>query len=116
MSEERLTHITLVEKGVHQLLPGEVTFEQASQAWYIGCPGGHEGAGNLAGHQITFDEQAKELTVSPSILCHWCGAHYFVEHNQIRSITPRVNARACPQPQRPGLRGTLTGPHSPEGG
>ena len=83
---EKLTQITIVEKPIHQLLPGEVTFEHASCAWYIGCPAAtHEGAGNLSGHQTAYDEQAKVLTVSPSILCG-CGAHYFVEHNKIRWV------------------------------
>ncbi len=81
---ERLMQVTIVEKPIHKLLPGEVTFEQASHAWYIGCPSAtHKGAGSLAGHQTTFDEQAELLTVSPSILCG-CGAHYFIVQNRIR--------------------------------
>jgi hypothetical protein len=81
---EKLTYITLVDKPIHQLLPGEVTLEKDIQVWYIGCPGEQCGAGNLAGHTVNYDEQAKMLTVSPSILCLRCGAHYFVERNQIR--------------------------------
>lgn len=82
---ERLSQIMIVEKSVHKLSPGEATFEQASQTWYIGCPGGHRGAGSLAGHDVTYDEVAQLLTVSPSILCG-CGAHYFIERNQIRWV------------------------------
>jgi hypothetical protein len=73
----------LVEKSVYQLLPGEVTYDKVAHAWYIGCPSGNCGIGNLGGHDITHDEVAGDFTVSPSILCG-CGAHYFVEHNQIR--------------------------------
>lgn len=80
---ERLAQITLVEKEVHKLLPGEATYAAKHQTWFIGCPGENEGIGSLAGHDVTYDEQAKSLTVSPSILCG-CGAHYFVERNQIR--------------------------------
>ena len=80
---ERLTQITLVEKEVHKLLPGEATYASKHQTWFIGCPSDDCGVGNLAGHDVAYDEQAKLLTVSPSILCG-CGAHYFVERNQIR--------------------------------
>lgn len=82
--EERRRRITLVEKSVHQLLSGEATYERASGAWYVGCPSGrHEGAGNLGGHTVTYDEQAGTLTVSPSVLCG-CGAHSFIVENEIR--------------------------------
>lgn len=82
-TSERVTHITLVDKAVHTLLPGEATYEKSAHAWYIGCPSDNCGQGNLGGHTVTYDGQAKLLSVSPSILCG-CGAHYFVEHNQIR--------------------------------
>lgn len=81
---KRLAQITLVEKSVHHLSPGEATFEQAAQTWYVGCPGENCGVSNLRGHQVTYNEAEKMLTVSPSILCYGCGAHYFIEHNQIR--------------------------------
>ncbi len=80
--QERLTKISIVEKLPHTLLPTEVTYDKQSQTWFIGCPG-CRGLGTLAGHDVTYEETAKELTVSPSILCG-CGAHYFVERNQIR--------------------------------
>jgi hypothetical protein len=82
---ERITQITIVKKSVHQLLPGEATFEQATGAWYVGCPAGHRGAGNLGGHDVRFDEATGMLTVSPSILCG-CGAHYFIEENRVRWV------------------------------
>jgi hypothetical protein len=75
-----------MDKEIHKLLPGEVSFDKRSQAWFIGCPSnsGIDGdIGNLAAHDVTYDDAAKVITVSPSILCS-CGAHYFVEHNQIR--------------------------------
>jgi len=80
---ERLTQITIVEKEVLKLLPGEATYSELHHAWLVGCPSDDCGVGNLAGHTVTYDEQAKLLTVSPSILCG-CGAHYFIERNQIR--------------------------------
>jgi hypothetical protein len=80
---ERAMQVMLVEKPIHTLLPGEVTRDKSNQAWFIGCPSGEGCFGNLAGHDVTYDEQAKLLTVSPSILCG-CGAHYFIERNQIR--------------------------------
>lgn len=83
---ERLTEITLVEKPVHKLLPGEVTHDTDTQNWYIGCPSEGCGIGNLGAHEVSYDEAEKLLTVSPSILCHGCGAHYFVEHNAIRWV------------------------------
>jgi hypothetical protein len=82
---ERLTQVTIVEKSVHELLPAEATYEQASQTWYMGCPAEDCGVANLSGHHVSYDEEAKSLTVSPSILCG-CGAHYFVEQNQIRWV------------------------------
>lgn len=82
MTEERLTHITLVEKGVHELLPGEMVLHPDNQCWYIGCPGPCQGAGNLCGHTVT--RTGNEITVTPSIICLRCNAHYFVEQNQIR--------------------------------
>jgi hypothetical protein len=80
---ERLTQVTLVEKEIHNLLPGEATYNEGRQAWFIGCPSPDCGIGNLADHSVTYDEATRLLTVSPSILCG-CGAHYFVENNQIR--------------------------------
>ncbi len=83
MSEERLTQISIVEKAIHKLLPAEATYSTERQAWFVGCPGENCGIGNLANHEATYDETTKQLTVSPSILCG-CGAHYFIERNQIR--------------------------------
>ena len=77
---EQLTHVTIVEKQVHKLLPGEVALYTPDQHWYIGCPKCH-GLGALAGHTVTKDDTG--ITVSPSILCG-CGAHYFVENSKIR--------------------------------
>ncbi len=82
---ERLTQITLVEKEVHKLLSGEATYSEMHHAWLLGCPSSDCGVGNLAGHDVTYDEVAKQLTVSPSILCG-CGAHYFVKQNQIQWV------------------------------
>ncbi len=82
---ERLTQITIVDKELHELRPGEVTHDKDHQTWFIGCPANNCGVGSLAGHTVTYDEEAKLLTVSPSILCG-CGAHYFVECNQIRWV------------------------------
>ncbi len=80
---ERLTHITIIDKdNLAHLLPGEITHDEKRNVWFIGCPG-CTGVGNLARHDVTYDEKAGILTVSPSILCS-CGAHYFVERNQIR--------------------------------
>jgi hypothetical protein len=81
---ERLTQVTVVTKSVHTLRAGEMTHEtraDQSQCWYIGCPQCSPGVGNLGFHTVTEDEQG--ITVSPSILCG-CGAHYFIERNQIR--------------------------------
>lgn len=80
---EQLTQFTIVEKEVHKLLPGEATYAVAHQTWFMGCPSDDCGVGSLAGHDVTYDEQAKVLTASPSILCG-CGAHYFIEQNHIR--------------------------------
>lgn len=77
-----VSQIMLVEKAVHHLLPGEATYSEPHHAWLVGCPG-CGGIANLAGHTVTYDEDAKTLTAAPSILCG-CGAHYVVEHNQIR--------------------------------
>jgi len=76
----KLTEITVVDKGVHELQQGEMTLYAVNHRWYIGCPGCH-GAGNLGNHEVT--ESNGVITVSPSILCG-CGAHYFVEQNKIR--------------------------------
>lgn len=79
---ERLTHITLVEKEIHKLQPGEMMRDSQQKHWFIGCPGlGCEGVGNLSAHTVT--ESNGFITVNPSILCS-CGAHYFVACNQIR--------------------------------
>jgi hypothetical protein len=81
---ERLMQITVVDKQeIHKLLPGEMTLYALNHCWYIGCPSENCGAGNLGGHTVIQDENG--ITVSPSILCG-CGAHYFVEHNQIRWV------------------------------
>lgn len=81
---EQLTHVTIVEKGVHELQPGEMTTHPDNQCWYIGCLGSDCGPGNLCGHTVTKSDT--DITVSPSIVCLRCGAHYFVEHNQIRWV------------------------------
>lgn len=83
---DQITQITIVEKSVHELLPGEATHEIATGNWYLGCPGEQCGVSNLGGHTVTYNEQAKVLTVSPSILCYGCGSHYFVEQNKIRWV------------------------------
>lgn len=85
---EKLTHITLVEKPSHKLLPGEatrnnVTYNSDRKDWLVGCPSGNGCIANLMGHSSTYDQANGLLTISPSILCG-CGAHYFIEHNQIR--------------------------------
>jgi hypothetical protein len=80
---ERLTQITVVDKPTHKLLPGEAYYNTERQTWFVGCPSENCGIGNLANHQATYDEASKQLTISPSILCG-CGAHYFIENNQIR--------------------------------
>ena len=82
---ERLTHITLVEKEAHTLLPGEATYSELHHAWLLGCPSGNECIGNLAGHKVAYDRYEETLSASPSVLCG-CGAHYFIEHNQIRWV------------------------------
>lgn len=82
---EPLTHITLVMKEVHELLPAEATYNLQNNVWYVGCPGeapGYGGIANLAGHKVIFDKQAETITVLPSILCG-CGAHYFIRNNHI---------------------------------
>ena len=76
----RLTEITVVDKGVHELQQGEMTLYSINHCWYIGCPG-CKGFGNLGNHTVT--ESNGIITVSPSILCG-CGAHYFIEDNKIR--------------------------------
>lgn len=83
---DRLTQVTIVEKSVHKLLPGEATYEQATQGWYVGCPSENCGVANLRGHHVTYDELSGMLTVSPSILCYGCNAHYFIEQNKIRWV------------------------------
>ena len=88
MAGERITQVTIVDKEVHKLLPGEATYSQMHHGWLVGCPSNSGNAGdinNLAGHHVAYDEVAKALTVWPSILCG-CGAHYFIEHNQIRWV------------------------------
>jgi len=82
---ERLTQITLVDKELHELLPGEVTHSERHRTWFIGCPSNNCGVGSLAGHTVDYDDVEKSITVSPSILCS-CGAHYFVERNKIRWV------------------------------
>jgi hypothetical protein len=77
---QRLTHITITNKEIHKLLPGEAAYNNRCDGWFIGCPG-CTGKGNLTGHAVIYID--KLLTVSPSVLCS-CGAHYFIEHNQIR--------------------------------
>lgn len=76
---ERLTQITIVDKAIHELCPGEIVWQATRRCWFIGCPG-CTGAGNLAGHTTTVT--GGFITVSPSILCG-CGAHYFVRQNKI---------------------------------
>lgn len=78
---ERLTQVTIVDKEIHKLQPGEMT-QDTSGNWLIGCPGpGCGGVGNLSNHMVT--ESNGIITVSPSLLCG-CGAHYFIENNKIR--------------------------------
>ena len=77
----KLTQVTIVEKPVHKLEPGEAAYDNRCDGWFIGCPGLCSGKGNLTGHTVVYMD--KMLTVSPSILCG-CGAHYFIERNQIR--------------------------------
>lgn len=74
------TQITLVEKDIIELLPGEMTSDASKKYWYVGCPKCKE-PGALSGHTVT--EVDGLVTVSPSLLCS-CSAHYFIEHNQIR--------------------------------
>lgn len=81
---ERLTQFTIVEKEPHMLLASEATYSTLHKAWVMGCPV-CSGLGTLAGHDVTYDEGRGLLTASPSILCG-CGAHYFIEHNQIRWV------------------------------
>jgi hypothetical protein len=72
--------VTLVEKPIHLLQPGEIT--QMNGNWYVGCPGKNcQGVGNLTKHAVS--EREGTITVTPSILCS-CGAHYFIEQNTIR--------------------------------
>jgi hypothetical protein len=84
---ERLTQVTLVEKEPHKLLQGEMMYSELHHAWLVGCPNpkcSHDsilhGIANLRGHTVI---KSTDITVSPSVLCG-CGAHYFIEHNQIR--------------------------------
>ncbi len=81
---ERLTQVTLAEKDILELLPGEMTGDASRKYWFIGCPLCKE-PGALAGHGIVVMPENGSITVSPSILCK-CGAHYFIEHNQIRWV------------------------------
>jgi len=81
----RPTQVTIVKKELHKLLSGEMThhtknYYTQNHSWYLGCPG-CDGVANLGNHTVT--ESDTGITVSPSILCG-CGAHYFVENNQIR--------------------------------
>lgn len=80
----RLTKITIVDKAVHLLLPGEATFYELNHTWYVGCPGeACHGIANLANHLVMHDKTTTYMSVTPSILCG-CGAHYFIEQNKIR--------------------------------
>lgn len=81
---ERIERVTVVEKLVHKLAPGEATFEEATKTWYVGCPGERCGIANLGNHTVSYDAVAREITVVPSILCYSCGSHYFIERNAIR--------------------------------
>lgn len=85
---DRLTEITVVDKEPHKLLSGEMARFAKNQYWYIGCPNPEcskdpvlHGVSNIGGHTVTKSNGV--ITVWPSILCG-CGAHYFIEHNQIR--------------------------------
>jgi len=80
MPDERLTEVTLVEKAILDLLPGEMTRNESRTHWLIGCPD-CSGVGNLSGHTVILMNGL--LSVSPSILCG-CGAHYFVEKSEIK--------------------------------
>jgi hypothetical protein len=76
---ERLTQVTIVDKDLLELLPGEMTCDAGRKYWFIGCPT-CKGPGALAKHTVT--EHDGLITVSPSILCG-CGAHYFIRQNKI---------------------------------
>ncbi len=86
---ERLIQITIVDKDILDLAPGEMTCDARRKYWFIGCPLCKEPGGLPSGstghvvihHRVT--EENDTITVSPSILCK-CGAHYFIENNQIR--------------------------------
>lgn len=89
MTEQRLTQITMVSKEPHKLCPGEAMYSELHHAWLVGCPNPNcspdpilHGIANLVNHDVT--ESNGIITVSPSILCGRCGAHYFVEQNKIR--------------------------------
>jgi len=82
---DRLMQITIVDKEIHHLLPGEVTLSDDRKYWFVCCPL-CKGPGSLSGHQSTYDEGAGLLTISPSLLCG-CGAHYFIVNNEIRWCT-----------------------------
>jgi hypothetical protein len=86
---EQLTEITMVDNEPLRLLPGEAMYSKQHHAWLIGCPNPNcsrdpvlHGIANLGGHAVTKSNEV--ITVSPSILCVGCNAHYFIEHNQIR--------------------------------
>lgn len=79
MTEQRLTQITVVDKDLVDLLPGEMTCDASRKYWYIGCPQCKE-PGSLSDHHITENEQG--VTVSPSLVCS-CSAHFFVRQSKI---------------------------------
>lgn len=80
--EQRLQRITIVDKDLLDLAPGEVTCDATRRYWFIGCPQCKQ-PGALSGHQVAESIEGKEITVHPSILCS-CGAHYWVVANEIR--------------------------------
>ena len=88
MTEQRLTQIAMVSKEPHRLCPGEAMYSELHHAWLLGCPNPNcspdlilHGIANLGGHAVT--ESNGAITVSPSILCGRCGAHYFVRQSKI---------------------------------
>lgn len=87
--EDRCNEITVVDKDILGLQPGEITCDAQRKYWFIGCPecgvpGGLKHAVDPPGssrHEVLVSDLG--ITVQPSILCS-CGAHYFIEDSKIR--------------------------------